>query len=486
VSGADAPAVVAIDAGSSRLRVTLLALEDGSVLQSGARPTHADGGELDVDALWADLVEIMGELDLRGARLVGIGVAAQLGLVVVDADARPVRPALLWGDLRATAEAARLAEALVASPAGRRITAELPIAKLRWLAGHEPAALARAAHAFSLKDAIVARLTGAVVTDEAHASYSGLYDVTARRWSAELVAAAGIDGELLPGTLPGFASAGGLSAEFAAATGLATGIPVAVGGPDGTLGLVGAGGVRPGVTVDVAGTTDVLLHTTDRPALDPSGAAVLNAHVIPGLWTTGGPTGLTGGAVEWTARLLGFASAKEADVALPDAESDALLGAGGVTFVTSLSGTRFPTWQIGQPAGISGLRAEHGRAHVLRAAREGAVFTVADGLDAIAGLGHDIGEVLVVGGAARPAGLQLRSDVWNRAVAAPVNTEATTVGAAILAGVAAGELADVTAGADALVRPGPRYVPRPEAGRILAGALTRWQAATRSSEDIPV
>jgi xylulokinase len=489
VTRADASAILAIDAGSSRLRVSLLAVADGSVIASGARPTRVVGGELDVDALWDDLLGIVADLELHRARVAGIGVAAQLGLVVVDERGRPVRPALLWGDVRAGDEADQLAETLpthVTALAGRRITGELPLAKLAWLAAHEPGTLVRAAHALSLKDAIVQRLTGVAVTDETHASYSGMFDVAARRWSGELLARAGIDPALLPPTRLGTARAGGLTAAAAGATGLPIGTPVAVGGPDGTLGVVGAGGVRPGVTVDVAGTTDVLLHTTDHPLADPSGAAVLNAHVLPGLWTTGGPTGLTGGAVEWTARLLGFASAKEAHEQLPETESDALVGADGVTFVTALSGTRFPSWQTGRAAAISGLRADHRPAHVLRAAREGAVFTVADGLDAIAALGHEVAEVVVVGGAAsRPAALQLRSDAWGTPVASPSNTEATTIGAAILAAVAAGELADAQAAAAALIGPVTRRAPRPDASRALAQARRRWHAASTTPEEVP-
>jgi xylulokinase len=207
--------------------------------------------------------------------------------------------------------------------------------------------------------------------------------------------------------------------------------------------------------------------------------------VLGGLWTTSGPTGLTGGAVEWTARLLGFTSAREAYERLPEAESDALVGAGGVTFATSLAGTRFPSWQTGRPAAISGLRADHGPAHVLRAAREGAVFTVADGLDAIAALGCEIGEVVVVGGAAsRPGALQLRSDAWDATVASPANPEATTVGAAMLAAVAADALPDAQAAAGALIGPVTRYEPRPDARRALAAARGRRHAASTIPEEI--
>jgi len=476
--------VLAVDAGSSRLRVSVIALEDGEVLRSGARATRSCAGELDLDALWADLVELGSSLDLRGIQLLAVAVAAQLGTVIVDERGRPVRPAILWSDARAVEEADWLADTLpdnAAAITGRPLTAELPVAKLRWLARHEPASWQRARRVHSLKDAIVQRLTARSVTDETHASYTGLFDVHARVWSAVLAQTAGIDRALLPPTAPGAALAGALTPDAAAALGLRAGMAVAVGGPDGTLGAVGAGAVRAGVTVDVAGTTDVLLRTIEEPLVDDAGAAVLNAHVVPGLWTTGGPTGLTGGAVEWTARLLGFASAREAHEVLGDA-ADAMPGADGAVFVTALAGTRFPTWDTGRTGVVAGLRPDHGPAHLLRAAEEGAAFMVAEGLDAIRNLGLTVDEVVVVGGAAaRGATLQLRSDSWDLPVVALTNTESTTIGAAILAAVAAGEFADLDAATIAFVHRGEPWAPREQAAQALRAARSRWRAVALST-----
>ncbi|MBB4663854.1 FGGY family carbohydrate kinase [Conexibacter arvalis] len=481
-AGAATPAVIAVDAGSSRLRVSLVALEDGAVLASEAVPTRSADGELDADAAWRDLVGLLGVLDRAGADVQALGVAAQLGTVLVDERGVPVRPAMLWGDVRAVAEARELEELLddeLRAAIGRRPTAELPVAKLRRLAVREPEALARARWALSFKDALVHRLTGRAVSDAAHASYSGLFDVRARAWAPAVAAAAGVDPALLPPTAPGAAVAGGLDAEVARATGLAAGLPVAVGGPDGTLGALGAGAARAGVTVDVAGTTDVLLHTLDRPLADPARAVVLNAHVVEGLWTVGGPTGPTGGAVEWTARLLGYDDAAAAHAAL-GAAAEAVAPAAAPLFVTSLAGSRFPTWRTEDTGLLAGMRFEHGPAHVLRAAQEGAAQTVGAGIDALRELGVEIGEVVVVGGAAaRPATLQLRSDAWGLPVVGLANREATTVGAAMLAAVAAGRFATLAQAADALVRRAGRHTPRPETAAACEAARLRWRDVQR-------
>jgi sugar (pentulose or hexulose) kinase len=474
--------VIAIDAGSSRLRVSLVSLLDGAVLSGRATPTRSVAGELDADVAWRDLLELLASLDVSAADVRAIGVAAQLGTVLVDERGHPVRPALLWGDVRASAEAEELDARLArfdAAASGRRITAELPAAKLRWLARHEPRSLARARWMLSFKDALVLRLTGRAVCDEAHASYSGLFDVRERRWSEALVAAAEVDRALLPPTAPGAAVAGALDAAVAKRAGVAPGLPVVVGGPDGTLGALGAGAVRAGVTVDVAGTTDVLLHTLAAPLEDPSRAVVVNAHVVEGLWTAGGPTGLTGGAVEWTARLLGHASAAAAHEALDAAAAQAVPDAIPL-FVTSLAGSRFPTWRSTDAGVLAEVDAAHGPADVFAAAQHGAAFTVGAGIDALRALGVAVEEVVLAGGAARrPAALQLRSDAWGVPVVGLANCEATTVGAAMLAAVAAGGFATLADAADALVARGAHRTPRPETAEAFAAARLRWRDMQR-------
>jgi len=468
------PVVLAVDAGSSRLRVSLVALEDGTVIATGLGPALPLDAELDVELLWRDFVAITADLDRTQADTRAIAVAAQLGMVLLDDRGRPVRPALVWGDKRAHREADQLSALLPAetlAPTGRPMAPELTVARLRWLATNEPASLRRTRWVVSIKDALVYRLTGRAVTDESNASYSGLFDVYNRTWSPSLVETSGIDAVLLPPARPGTATAGSLSKEAANALGLPHRLPVAVGGPDGTVGAIGAGAVRAGVTVDVAGTTDVLLHTIDRPLTDPTHRTVLNAHVAPSLWTAGGPTGLTGGVIKWTASLLGFKSVDDAHRALGEATPDS----SRPIFLTTLDGSRFPSWQPERTGLIAHLRPEHGPADVFLAAQQGVAFTVGAGLDALRALGLEINEVTVVGGtASKPTTLQLRSDAWSMSVVALANREATTIGAAMLAGVASGAFPDLETAARALVRPAHRYEPRPQAAAEMYATRQRW------------
>lgn len=473
--------LLALDIGTSRCRATVFSA-DGTVVADASRPmiveTPAPGEVvLDPEGLWSDIGAIIRDLGPAAAGVGGVGITAMLGMLPIDRDRRPLGPVLLWSDRRAEVEAAELAatggrESLAI--AARRLMAELTGPRLKWLARHQPDLFRRIDRVVSLKDFVLMRMTGALVTDETHASYSGLFDVDSRAWSAVLCRLQEVEPERLPPVHAATDVAGTVTEMAADATGLRAGIPVAVGSSDGTVGAIGAGAVRAGVTIDVAGTTDVILHVAAAPVRDPDGAAIVNAHAAPGLWTVGGPTGLTGGAVDWMARILGYASVGEAAAALRD-ELAAFPPGDGPVFQPALTGSRFPDWNAAEQGMLLGLSHEHGSAALLRAAREGAAFTVRAALSVVQRCGMGIDAIIVVGGLARDAdALQQRADILDLPLRTLANCEASAVGAAMLAGVAVGMFADLGEAAAAMVRYDRTFVP--DAGRAAAyeGPYQAW------------
>jgi xylulokinase len=480
--------VLAVDVGTSAARVSAVSLS-GDVVAAARAPCHpqlaGDRCVLDAQALWSDLAALIrGVTDQAGAPL-ALGVACQLGLVLVDDTLTPTAPAILWPDRRASAEAAELDRSLggrAGVVAGRGASPELTGPRLRWMARHEPATWARTRWVLSLKDFIVAKLTERVATDATSASYTLLFDVRARAWSADLAAAAGVSTGQLPPVLGAHEPSGAVGGAVAAAIGVPPGIPVAVGGPDGSVAALGSGAVRAGLTVDVAGSTDVLLHICDRPILDPDRRSILNAFLLPGLWTIGGPMGLTGGAGAWLASVLGYESVEAAYRALASSAAEIAPGAAGVMFHTALTGERFPTWSTGRTGSVSGLRPEHTAAHLLRAAEEGAVFAVREGIDAIAALGVEVGELRISGGVTkrRPA-MQLRANALRRRLVGVMNPEATTIGAGILAAVCSGAYPTVEQAAASMVRLDLPVDPEPSTADAYDRAFLRWQGARLST-----
>jgi xylulokinase len=477
-------ALLAIDVGTARTRARLFS-PVGKDLDEASRPTMIEAKaagtvELDLELLWSDVCEIVARLANRSLAIRGVGVTAQLGTVLLDHSGQASSNAILWADSRAHAEAEELDHVAGADGrkiSGRRVTAELLAPRLKWFNRHRPDLMRGVSRVISLKDFLVFRLTGALITDETHASYTGLFDVGRRAWSDELIALFGCDRSLLPPVHRASLPAGVIAAEASSRTQVAEDTPVAVGGPDGSVGTIGAGAVCAGVTVDVAGTTDVLLHATDTPIRDAEGAMILNAHAAPGLWTVGGPTGYTGGGVAWLTQILDLREKEAISAALSDALTAVPPGCDGLVFSPSLTGSRFPDWATAERGTLSGISAGHGRLHLLRAAQEGSAFMVAHALDTVRSCGAVIDRVVLVGGlASNPAAVQLRADVLGLPVVTLANKEASSIGAAMLAATCGGVFENLSAAADVFVISHPPVKPNPAAALALATARNRWTA----------
>ena len=475
---------VGLDLGTSRYRAIAFDSDGCRVSSADARAEiryGADGSAtIDPVAAWQAASGLLGSV-ARAGPVRAVSVTAQLAILGVSKSGRPTTPALLWSDRRARTEADAIAACLGdhAYPlTGRPILPEAPAAKILWFASHRPNVSARTSSWLSLKDYIVARLTGEICTDPTHASYTCLFDVGRLRWSARLAEAANVDVATLPRVADAASLAGTVSIGAAAVTRLPVGTPVAVGAPDGTAGAVGAGAVRAGITVDVAGSTDVLFRTTRKALLENDRRLVVNAFAVPGLWAVGGPTGLSGGAIAWLARLLGYTDAAALRQGIAASVAGMPEGSEGVVFRTELTGGRFPDWRPDALGVISGLRPEHRAGHLIRAAEEGSAFLVATGLDAIAEHTSPVRQVVVVGGTSRHReALELRASAWRRIVTTVREADASALGAAMFAAVAAGEQPSLVDAASAMVHPAATYRPVRRRASVLSRSRLAWESA---------
>ncbi|MFC4009310.1 FGGY-family carbohydrate kinase [Nonomuraea purpurea] len=483
--------VCAIDVGTSGTRAAIVR-PDGTIVRE-LRRDHppAPGGGFDPAGRWHALAALLRELTAgRDGRLVAAGISGHVGCVLTGRAGEPVIEGASWSDSRgidlvrrawgdtsarggqeATRRGgqSRLEKALRVT--GRPEPSGGAVPLLAWLAARHPEAVRRVRWALSPKDDLILRLTGVAATDATSAAYTLGFDVAARDWAAELIAAAGVDPALFPPVHDASDVVGTVTAQAAAATGLPSGLPVVAGGPDGTTGAAAVLGARTDVIVDVAGTTDVLNRVLTDPGGVPAGVAVLNPYVLPGHWSWGGPTGMTGGAVAYLLRLLGLGELAEpsltaAMAALPP-------GSDGLSVVPLISGARFPDWRPAERGALWGLDERHTPAHVLRAAQEGAAYVVRAGLDRIdpsASL-----PVLLAGGVARSADLcGLRADVTGRPVLATARPDASLLGAALFALAGAGVYADAAEAQARTAAPVRRVDPDPERTARYGELYERW------------
>jgi xylulokinase len=486
----DGPAVVGVDVGTSSIRALAFDAR-GRRLAAAARPTpllpRPTGGEYDPETLFAIALESLTEVAtaLAGRPVAGIAVAS-IGetCILIDAAGRPVAPSILWHDRRTAAEAALITEALGADRifalSGHSAEPIFTLAKLIWMRRHWPDACARATRLFSVADWIAFRLSGVAATDPTLASRTLLYDIRCNAWSPELLDLAGYSTDLPPPLRPSGTPLGPLLPSLAAATGLADAPVVAVGGHDHIIGAVATGLTEPGAVVDSIGTAEALLLATKSPLTDP--AALARGYVQGAiaadrpLFYLCGSLQSAGGAIEWLRTLLG---------APPQAELIAAAravppGSGGVSFLPHLVNSPPPLPDARAGGAFFGLDRTTGPAALYRATLEGLALQgrlMLDGMASLPGVAPP-GAIRLIGGATRnPLLVQLKSDAYARPVLVVEEPEATALGAAICAAVAAGLHPSFAAAVRALDRRERQVDPDPATAETYARLADRHAAA---------
>lgn len=440
--------VVGLDLGTQSLKAVVCddALEVRGQHAIGYSTQHPAPGRAEQDpraweaALAPAIAGALADAQVAPDAIAAIAIAGQLdGCIAVDPAGAPLHPALIWQDRRAVDDSARAGARRVFDVTGQVADPSHMAPKIAWLRRARPGA-ARFHQPVSY---LVERLCGAAAIDPALASTTMLLELSTGRWSTELLDAFEVAPEELPAVRPTCEVAGTLTAEGARLTGLLAGTRVAVGTGDDFAAPLGAGLVAPGPVACVIGTAEVVGAVATAAVRDRAGEPMVETHAYP----TGGffvenPGWLSGGAVRWAVHMLGLSGDAELDALAASAPA----GADGVVFVPALAGAMTPVWRPHARGTLHGLAAGHDRAHVARAVLEGLAFAARDVVGRLGELGLPAREVLLLGGGARShVWAQIRADVLGVPHRVALRTDATPIGAAMIAVVAAGGAPDLVA-----------------------------------------
>lgn len=466
--------LLAIDIGSSACKAVLFAVSGEILAQHASAYTpefpRASWAEMDPDRFWQAICASSQAVAKDAGDPVQAVCLSSHGetFVALDAQGRPVAPAILNQDNRAVAEAAWCEEAI-----GRKRLFQITglvmhpmysIPKIIWLRKHRPDIFASTACFVTLIGYILQRMELPPYVDYSLASRFLAFDIRKRRWSEEILTAAGLSKEQLPSPIPAGSVAGKLNSEAAGQLGLPGSTPVVLGGHDQPCGALGVGVIGKGRVYDSIGTYECIVVGSDEPCLsDAALHSSLNSycHVVSEKFVTLAyfPSGMM---VKWFHDLLygnglGRAGAETAGNSL-EADHYSILeahvpeGPTGLCITPHLIGTCNPEFNPFVRGVIAGLSPATTRGQLYKGILEGLACELSLMTEMLAEAAVDFGDMYVTGGGSRSAlGLQLRAALTGRRLHVMASQEAVCLGTAILAGVAVGEYRDASQAVEQVV-----------------------------------
>lgn len=390
-----------------------------------------------------------------GDRIRGLSLSGQMhGLVALDRNGVPLRPAILWCDQRTELQCTQVLHAAGGLGALLSMTNNTMLTgytggKILWMREEEPELFARMDVFLNPKDYILYRLTGELSTEVSDASGTGLFDVEHRCWHDGLITSLGLSRNIFPRCLESGEIAGKVMPDVATQCGLPAGLPIIAGGGDAVIQTTGMGLVKPGILGVVIGTSGVVAMGLDRYAANPGGKLQVFCGNAPDLWHAMGVTLAAGGSYRWYRDVLCVEESTRSirenlgvyEIMGEGAEKSTPSG-NGLIFLPYLQGERCPYPDPTARGAFVGLTLSHTKGDMTRAVMEGISYSLKQVGDLLFSLHTDITPAYVIasgGGAASPLWRQILADLFQR----PVHTlagsgEGGAYSAALLAGVGVG------------------------------------------------
>lgn len=492
--------ILAVDLGTTAVKTTLIDTE-GSIV---AVATH----EYDLSTLGPSFVEadpedywrafsrgvqeVLRRSNTASTSIRAIGISAQgETLICADEHGQPLRPAIVWLDGRAEAEAEMLRSEF-SDDLGYRMTGQTsftptwPASKILWLRGHEPSTFRKTRWFLLVEDYFIARLTGRFVCEGSLATSTMYWELSTGEWWPDMLRYLQIDETRLPRLVDPGSAVGPILQDVARDLGLDSDTIVCTGALDQAAGAIGVGNVTPGIFSANTGAALAICATVPSPFVDPDRLMPCHYHGVPKSYMA--HTFTTGGIVmRWFRDE--FCGAEMAEASRTGSDPYDLIGklaatvpAGseGLVMLPHLQGAMAPESNPHARGVFFGLSLHHRKAHLARAIMEAIAYIVARNIETLEGLGIRVSEVRALGGGARsPVWNQIMADVSGRPVVTMLNPEAACLGAAILAGTAVGVFPSLREAVDRAVHIKERYLPTPD----LLGVYERGFADYRALYD---
>lgn len=390
-------------------------------------------------SICAGIKEVIKISGIDPKQIAGIGIDGQSwSSIPVDREGNCLHNTPIWMDTRARDIVKKVVDNIgferIFEVAGNAFEPSYSTPKMLWFKEHKPDIYEKTYKFLQSNSFIAMKLTGAMTHDLSQGYGVHFFNMKTCQYDPVLAEELGLSMDKVAELYPSHEVIGEVTEKAAAETGLEPGTKVVAGGLDAACGTLGAGVYLKGQTQEQGGQAGGMSICVDDALAHPK--LILSPHVVPGMWLLQGGTVGGGGVLRWFKQELG---AGDSFNELCEIADKVLPGSEGVTFLPYMSGERSPIWDPDAKGVFYGLGFDKTRGHMIRAALEGVGYSLEHNLRTAAETGVEVEELVAMGGASNSTvWTQIKSDITGKVIKVPTSDTATTLGAAILAGVGVG------------------------------------------------
>ncbi|HEX2925756.1 MAG TPA: FGGY-family carbohydrate kinase [Ruminiclostridium sp.] len=449
--------LLGIDIGTSACKVAIFNLQGNVISQSTKeyKVYYPEPGfvEQNPDEWWESVCmaikEALSLSKINPDQIAGVGIDGQSwSAIPINKQGEVLCNTPIWMDTRAADickdTVDRIGFEKIFEISGNSFEPTYSTPKILWFKKNRPDVY-NSAYKFLQSNSFIAfRLTGQISQDLSQGYGIHSFNMKEGKWDDCFCEELGFDRAKLPEIYRCHDVIGEVTGIAAAQTGLSKGTPVVAGGLDASCGTLGAGVLKIGQTQEQGGQAGGMSICLNSAVAHPK--LILGFHVVPELWLLQGGTVGGGGTIKWFRQELGAFEETEAKAKglspfkiMDDEAASVPAGSEGLIFLPYMAGERSPLWDRNAKGVFFGLGYNKTRAHMVRAVLEGCAFALQHNIKTAEEIGVGVNELVAMGGAANSRlWTQIKADVTGKTIKVPTSDTATTLGAAILAGVGTG------------------------------------------------
>lgn len=437
-----------------------------------------------------------GKVNTKHITVVGFSVQGET-LCLLDEDTKPLKNAIVWMDNRAGAQAEKLREHF-SDEKCYEVTGQVsfeacwPAAKIMWVKENEPQIYEKVRHILLLEDYIIYLLTGKFVAEGSLLTSTEYWDIRTKKYWGEMLDFVGIDESWLPEIRESGELVGEILPAMAEELGISPNAQISTGCLDQVAGAIGVGNIRPGIFSENIGAALAICVPTKELTYDKNRLMPVHYFAVPDTYmmhtfTTGGMClrwfrdGFCADAISMqdvTGLDSYYLMDKEADTVAP--------GSDGLITLPHLQGSMAPDVNLNAKGVFYGATLKHKRAHFIRSIMESLGYIICRNLEAIEDMGLEVKQIRTMGGGSKSDSWnQIKADITGKTLHITHSSQDTAcLGAAILAGCAAGVFESMESAVDSMVQIKKSFEPNMDNHKIYKKQYDKFKVLFESLEKL--